>query len=146
MIIQELSHSKCIDLLNRAKIGRLGCTKDLQPYVVPISIVYADRYIYSFSTVGMKIEWMRLNPRVCVEVEEMTNHQEWETAIVFGTYQELSDYPEQRQVAHTLLSRSPLWWEPGYVKTVRDGEVRPLDPIYFRISVETISGHQGLPT
>ena len=30
-------------------------------------------YLYSFSTVGQKIEWMRANPNVCVETDEVTN-------------------------------------------------------------------------
>lgn len=144
MIIQELPYDKCVDLLNGAKVGRLGCAKDLQPYVVPISIAYSDSYIYSFSTVGMKIEWMRLNPRVCVEVEDVTSIQDWRTVVIFGTYHELTDLSAKRS-AHAMLARSPLWWEPGYVKTVLEGKERPLDPIYFRISVNEISGHQGIP-
>ena len=50
-----------------------------------------------------------------------------------------------RMVAHDLLAKTAMWWEPGYVKTLHKGKERPLQPIYFRISISEISGHQGLP-
>ena len=146
MIIEPLTYEAAIKTLSDAKVARLGCAKDDQPFVVPISIAYARDYIYAFSTVGRKIEWMRINPRVCIEVEEVASRQDWRTVIVLGLYEELNDNPELRDLAHNLLSRSGNWWEPGYVTTtLPDGTWRPLDPIYFRISVKEISGHQGIP-
>jgi uncharacterized protein len=68
--------------------------------------------------------------------------------VIFGRYQELADTPEfypTPTVAHNLLAKTAMWWEPGYVKTLHKGEERPLQPIYFRISISEISGHQGLP-
>jgi nitroimidazol reductase NimA-like FMN-containing flavoprotein (pyridoxamine 5'-phosphate oxidase superfamily) len=43
------------------------------------------------------------------------------------------------------LAKTAMWWEPGYTKTLHKGEERPLQPIYFRISISEITGHQGLP-
>ena len=147
MQIQDMSASMCIDLLQRAKLGRLGCTQGLQPYVVPISIAYQANFIYSFSTLGQKIEWMQANPLVCVEVDEIVSPREWLAVVIFGRYQELPDTPElqdTRLFAHYLLAKSANWWEPGYVKTLHEGKERPLHPIYFRISIDKITGHQGL--
>ena len=39
MIIRELSNEECSEALNAASFGRLGCTRDNQPYVVPIFFV-----------------------------------------------------------------------------------------------------------
>jgi uncharacterized protein len=148
MLIQDMTREMSIDLLKRAHIGRLGCVQGLQPYVVPISFAYHQQFIYSFTTVGQKIEWMRANPLVCVEVDEIVSRHEWQAVVIFGRYQELPDTPECcgiRMVAHDLLAKTAMWWEPGYAMTLHRGEERPLQPIYFRISISKISGHQGLP-
>jgi uncharacterized protein len=143
MMIQDLTSEMCIDLLKGTNIGRLACVKDLQPYVVPISFVYSPNFIYGFSTVGQKVDWMRANPLVCLEVDEIANRQNWRTVVIFGKYQELTDQ-EHRRAAHDLLSKSASWWEPGYSKTVIEGKTRPLEPIYFRISIDKMTGHQAL--
>ena len=148
MLIQEMTREMNLSLLNRSHIGRLGCSQGSQPYVVPIAFAYHREHLYSFSTIGRKIEWMRANPLVCVEVEEILSRQRWQTVIIFGRYEELADTPElyeTRVFAHDVLAGTPVWWEPGYVKTLLQGEERPLQPIYFRISIGELSGHQGLP-
>ena len=68
--------------------------------------------------------------------------------IVLGKYEELPDTPEyeaHRKRAHDLLQRRPVWWEPGYVKIVLDEKTRPIEPIYFRIHIDQISGRRGVP-
>ena len=70
MLIKEISSKECFDTLSCATVGRLGCSFNDQPYVVPIYFAYEADWIYVFSTFGKKIEWMRANPKVCVEIEE----------------------------------------------------------------------------
>jgi hypothetical protein len=67
----------------------------MQPYIVPIYHAYRDHCIYSFSEPGQKIDWMRANPLVCVEADQMRREQ-WTTVVVFGRYEELCDTPEFR--------------------------------------------------
>lgn len=71
MLIQELTRQASLDLLARTHLGRLACTQGARPYVVPVYFAYHNGYLYSFSTVGQKIEWMRANPLVCVEADEV---------------------------------------------------------------------------
>jgi hypothetical protein len=109
---------------------------------------YNKRHLYSFATVGKKIEWMRSNPLVCVEADEVISATQWESVIVLGRYEELQDVPRwqsAREHAHEMLSQYPMWWEPGYVKTVIDGAERPLVPVFYRISVDQITGHRATP-
>lgn len=146
MQIKELTVEECLAFLAGKSFGRLGCANDSQPYITPFHFVYHDHYIYSFGTIGRKIEWLRLNPRACVEVEDIANSQHWTTAIVLGRYEELPATKEAkvaREFAHDLLQQRELWWEPGYVRTVIAGEERPLEPVYFRVSVDEISGHRA---
>jgi nitroimidazol reductase NimA-like FMN-containing flavoprotein (pyridoxamine 5'-phosphate oxidase superfamily) len=94
------------------------------------------------------MEWMRANPLVCVEIEKIVSRQEWQTVIALGRYEELpatAEYYELRTIAHDLLAELPDWWEPGYARATHLGSDRPLAPIYFRVSIDDISGHQALP-
>lgn len=148
MMIEQLTLKESYDLLARSHTGRLGCARDNRPYVVPFSFVYHERCLYGFSTVGQKIEWMRTNPLVCVEVEDITDERCWSTVIAAGQYEELPDCAEcepTRILAWELLQRRANWWEPGYVKTVIGGEERPLSPVFFRIHLMQISGRRLMP-
>lgn len=148
MLIHDMSRQASIDLLARMRLGRLACAHEGQPYVTPIYCAYDDNCLYSFSTLGQKITWMRANPLVCVEAEELVSPQDWATVIVLGRYEELPDTPEYkvlRTCAWALLQKRPLWWEPGYVKTVLHEKTRPIDRVYFRVHIDQISGHRGVP-
>ena len=61
---------------------------------MPFFFVYDSDFLYSFSTVGQKIEWMRANPLVCVQVDEVVRPEQWVSVIVFGRYEELANTPE----------------------------------------------------
>lgn len=147
-LIQEITRQASLELLIRARLGRLACVKEMQPYIVPFYFTYNENCLYSFSTVGQKIEWMRANPLVCVEVDEVVSPEHWVSVVIFGRYEELPDTPQwksARVLAHQLLERTPFWWESGYVKTIIHGEERPLEPVYYRIHITQITGHRATP-
>jgi hypothetical protein len=148
MHIEELTRKASLDFLAGSRLGHLACANQSQPYVTPCNFAYHNQWIYSFSTVGKKIEWLRANPLACLEVDEITNPQKWTSVIVFGRYEELTDTVEnqaERELAHKLLQQNPVWWEPGYARTVLHGTPRPLDPVYYRLSIDEISGHRAVP-
>lgn len=146
MQIEELSSQASLELLARVQLGRLACAKDSQPYITPFYFAHHERYIYSFSTVGQKIEWMRSNPLVCVEADEIKSPQLWSSVIVFGRYEELpssAEWQSTREMVRKLLMQRKIWWEPGFAKTIIHESVRPLTPVFFRIFMEQISGHRA---
>ena len=148
MLIHAMTRQACIDLLTRNRLNRLASARDGQPYITPMHYVYDGNYLYSFSTLGQKITWMRENPLVCVEVDEIISPHDWAIVIVLGEYEELPNTPQyqaHRKRAHDLLKQRPVWWEPGYVKTLLDELPRPMEPMYFRIQIKQISGHRGVP-
>ena len=143
MLIRELSSQASLDFLARTHLGRLACTQAAQPYIVPIYFSYNNNCLYSFSTVGQKIDWMRANPLVCVQADEVVSSEQWISVIVFGRFEELPDVPEwrrERSLAHVLLQRKAMWWEPSYVKTILHGTERPLVPVFYRIHITEITG------
>jgi uncharacterized protein len=52
MRIVEISPDECKELLTRVSIGRLACSRENQPYVVPVCFAYEPDYLYAFSTLG----------------------------------------------------------------------------------------------
>ena len=91
MEINEMTSEECSAFLERASLGRLGCSFENHPYVVPIHFDYDDTYLCAFSTFGQKVKWMRANPKVCVQTDEIQNQDEWISVIVYGEYEELPD-------------------------------------------------------
>lgn len=146
MHIEELTRQANLDFLAGKRFGRIACAKKSQPYITPFNFAYHNLHIYSFGTVGRKIEWLRASPLACVQVDEIANPQEWTSVIVFGRYEELPktiDGQAVHELAWKLLQQHKLWWEPGYSKTVLHGESRPLDPVYYRLSIDEINGHRA---
>jgi nitroimidazol reductase NimA-like FMN-containing flavoprotein (pyridoxamine 5'-phosphate oxidase superfamily) len=148
MVILELTNKECVEMLARVRFGRLGCARDNQPYVVPLDFAYHDRHLYSVAMLGQKIEWMRSNALVCVEADEIVDHEQWTSVVVQGRYEELPHTPEwsaDRGLAYTLLRRRVMWWEPaGVIGPQRDaGE--PMTPVYYRIHVDRMTGRRAKP-
>jgi nitroimidazol reductase NimA-like FMN-containing flavoprotein (pyridoxamine 5'-phosphate oxidase superfamily) len=146
MKIEEMVPAECLELLQQTAIGRLGCSQSGQAYVVPVYFVANKNYIYGFTTLGQKIEWMRANPLVCLEADEITSPENWRSVIVFGRYQELQDDPRwasARHHAHCLLEKRAVWWEPAFVSSTHRGKPHSSEPIFYRISIDQITGHRA---
>src|ERR1700683_151969 len=98
MVIREMNREECLRVLARARLARLACAHENQPYVVPVYLAYhesssGDAYLYGFTTLGQKVVWMRANPLVCVEVDEVTALDQWVSIIATGRYEELPNIP-----------------------------------------------------
>ena len=148
MLIQELTKRECVEILTRLRFGRLGCSHDNQPYIVPIYFAYDDRHLYTFATVGQKIEWMRANPLVCVQADEIIDHYHWTSVIVQGRYEELPDSRERNPEctrAYELLRERAMWWEPASVARLRLVAAEKAVPIYYRVHIYRVTGRRASP-
>ncbi len=146
MIIHELGPAECDEVLARITIGRLGCARDNQPYIVPISFYFDPpaRCLYSFATAGQKVDWMRSNPRVCVEVDEITDQFHWTSVLVIGRYDELVASPAgggARERALELFQQHQDWWLPGAARLASGGE--HFAPVVYRIKIDQLSGRRA---
>lgn len=89
-MLGELTQTEIQALLSSEVVARIGCHANGRTYVVPITYVYEDGAIVGHSGDGMKIDMMRKNPFVCVEVDHMDNLANWRSVIAWGHYEELS--------------------------------------------------------
>jgi nitroimidazol reductase NimA-like FMN-containing flavoprotein (pyridoxamine 5'-phosphate oxidase superfamily) len=149
MLINEMSRQECHDLLARVDVGRLACARENQPYIVPIYFAYESDCLYGFATMGQKIEWMRSNLLVCVEVDEVRSHIDWASVVVRGRYEEFPDtpsYSKQRQKAQSMLEKvMSLWWKTGFAAAQTRGRFNRDITIFYCIHIEEISGHRASP-
>lgn len=145
MLIHELTPTECREVLCRANLARLACARADQPYVVPVSFAYdtESHCLFSFSTVGKKVDWMRQNPKVCVEVDDVGDRFHWTTIVIFGRYDEIADsaeYKEVRQRAHDLFEQRTEWWLPG---AARLGPHEHHAVVVYRIHVDSMTGRRS---
>lgn len=78
-MIGELTPSQIDHLIRSQTYGRLGCGSPERLYVVPLSFVYEDPFLYAHSKEGTKIRTMRANESVClfrIKVREKSGRYE----------------------------------------------------------------------
>ena len=148
MFIHEMTTDECYAALRKANFGRLGCALNNQPYVVPINFGFDGNYLYGFTTLGQKVEWLRQNPLVSFEIDEICGPNNWMSIILFGRYEELPDkteYKQAREKAYSVLQKRVMWWEPAYISQEHRDHPHSLTPIFYRIRIDKITGHLASP-
>ena len=147
MRIVPISPQECSELLKRISVGRLACSLDDQPYIVPVAFSYEPDCIYIFSTLGKKIKWMRQNPKVCLQADEIGNRSNWLSVIVTGTYVELREpqYIAQREHALEQLAQYSEWWRNPLAQRREQTRDLSIETVFFRIDIESMSGLRTMP-
>jgi nitroimidazol reductase NimA-like FMN-containing flavoprotein (pyridoxamine 5'-phosphate oxidase superfamily) len=105
-MVGELTRDECLSVLTESFVGHLGCHADGEVYVVPVSYALNGDRILGQTTVGKKVEMMRANPQVCLQVDTVNAVDNWRSVIVWGKYQELSagEKPAAARVLMDTLS------------------------------------------
>lgn len=144
-MFSTLSENRIKEVISQNIIGRLGCHADGKTYVVPVSYAYDGDSLYVRSFEGMKIEMMRKNPNVCFQLDKMEDMADWESVIIWGTFEELKDVKEREKGLKILLSRilpniasemvklTPEWPFPTT-------DLRNIEGIVFRIHIKEMTG------
>ena len=142
MMINEMSEKECRTVLTRSSIGRLGCALENQPYVVPIYFAYESECVYVLSTFGQKVEWMRANPKVCIQVDEIANECQWVSVIANGIYKELPEpqYSTERAHARSLLQKQHRWWLNALAERQTKSNDVLIEPLFFHIHIVSMTG------
>jgi nitroimidazol reductase NimA-like FMN-containing flavoprotein (pyridoxamine 5'-phosphate oxidase superfamily) len=111
---KEISEKAVLEEIFREnQVGRLGTTVDGRPYVVPMNFVYTkDTIMLHTHRDGKKVKDIKLNPRVCFEVDcgEIVEGDDpcsyswsYRSVIANGTAK-LIENPEDKLKALRLLS------------------------------------------
>ncbi|MCA6073262.1 pyridoxamine 5'-phosphate oxidase family protein [Fulvivirga sedimenti] len=103
-MLGKLNSFQCERLFLSETYGRLGCHSEDRTYVIPVSYVYSDGKIYGYTIEGLKIEMMRKNPKVCIQVDHIEDLAHWQSVIAWGEFRELKG-KEADDAIHLLTNR-----------------------------------------
>jgi len=147
-MIGKLTTKEIEEVLMKNMLGRIGCNDGYNTYVIPINYVYDGKYILAHSQLGLKIQIMRQNPRVCFEVDEIANFNNWKSVIVLGVYLEVVTERDRynamqffiKRMLHVKISKTAMPNEI-YANHASTSELaQTVKPIIYRIYIEEKSG------
>lgn len=136
-MLTTLSNEAARKVLQSARVARLGCVVDGDPYIVPINFNFEDDYIYSHSLPGLKIEALRKNPRACVQVDEVESDLCWRSVLAFGNFEEVWNQSERKELLGKLLKQFPML-TPVESAIAADGSA--LEVVVYRIRIDRLTG------
>ncbi len=152
-MIGNLSHEAIEEVLSQNLVGRLGCCFNDEMYVVPINYVYDNGSIIAHATEGRKIQIMRKNPKVCLQVDEIINYTHWRSVIAWGEYEELTEEAE-RYAAMNLFVEKTLHLkvsETAVLPEIHEKRIHPrspgvIKPVIYRIRLTKKTGRYETTT
>jgi uncharacterized protein len=139
--IEDMAPAEMHALLQRQSFGHLGCARDGRPYVVPLNYAYDGKDFYFFTTEGMKTQFIRANPQVCLQVEEVIDSTHWRSVMVIGKAEQITQNEEMQQAMKVITDRNPSL-TPAISATQLDTWGRAVDIALYRINPEVIDGRQ----
>src|SRR5688572_24647374 len=135
-MMKMLNENEARKLFESAKVARLGCIVNGEPYVVPLNCVLEGNYLYSHSLNGVKISALRENPRACVQVDEIESDLSWRSAIAFGRFEEITNPDARAEVLNKLFKVFPML-TPVESTIALDGLAQEV--IVFRIRIDRLT-------
>jgi nitroimidazol reductase NimA-like FMN-containing flavoprotein (pyridoxamine 5'-phosphate oxidase superfamily) len=147
VMIENLETRECTELLNNNYIGHLAYISQKEPYIVPITYYYnqVNNSIISYSAEGHKIDAMRKNDAVSLEVEEIKSVNNWRSVSIHGEFEELQGIDakyllhEFTQNVKKIITRK----EGSHPKFISEFSSKLSEqgiPIVYRININEITG------
>lgn len=144
-MLGELNETQIKNILTSQVVGRIGCTDGKQPYIVPVTFTYDGEYIYGQTNEGTKLNILRKNKNVCFEVDMMTDMRNWQSVIVYGSFEELKNKAAEkaREIlfgrVFTLMTSSTVHAHGHGATGILDDSTR-IKHVMYRIKIKKITG------
>lgn len=144
----NLTNEEIEQLLTSQYIARLGCCDKGKPYIVPVTYAFipSKKEFIGVSAEGLKINMIRNNPIVCLEIEKIQDIANWQSVIAWGNFEEIKG-ADARNVLHDFVKHvTSLINDENtiQVKFLRDisfsSSEDKSDFIVYRIRVSEITG------
>lgn len=112
---QEVTDKRIIEeILSTSEICRLGFIDNGRPYILPFNYGYQDGFIFIHcAKEGKKIDLIKKNNIVCIEIEQIAKIERYEKACKWGTtyrsvigygkVEIISDYEQKRQGLDVIM-------------------------------------------
>jgi nitroimidazol reductase NimA-like FMN-containing flavoprotein (pyridoxamine 5'-phosphate oxidase superfamily) len=141
--IEDMSQAEIEALLKRIGFGHLGCARDNRPYVVPMHYSYEDGNLYFFTTEGMKTSCIESNSEVCFQVEEIEDAAHWQSVMVFGRAERITNAEESEHAMQAITTRNPTL-TPAINKTQIDAWGRANNTLIYRLHPGSMDGRKTI--
>ncbi|HUG32527.1 MAG TPA: pyridoxamine 5'-phosphate oxidase family protein [Acidimicrobiia bacterium] len=139
--MESLTREEALEVLASEPVAHLGVVEDGSPYVTPMSFVVVENRRILFRTMaGRKLEGLRANPSVCVEVSRFDAETgDWVSVIVTGKARLVEEPDLRQEIVARLFDKyqhvmgSPLAGSTGLL---------PLgaEPYVIEVPIDSISG------
>lgn len=148
-MIRAHSDQEAREFLATCHFGSLGCYAGDEQYVVPISFALDGNRIIGQTKPGKKVEMMRQNPQVCLEVHEVNAIDDWKSVILWGRYEELSGL-DANDAMGKLIDHFAEMVDPTSGRSPRDVTPRQVDgqpqvDLVYCIHIDRITGRCEVP-
>lgn len=149
---RELTHaSEVVELLKRGKYAVIALCRDNEPYVVTLSYGYdVERHALFFHCAqkGLKVDFLRSNPRVCATVIEDGGYQtgecahEYRSVVFWGTMRVVESLEEKQQGMSVLLHQ--LEHDAAVIQQMQEkADLMHVNMLILRLDIEQIHGKAG---
>lgn len=139
--VREMSDAAAREMLGRLNYAHLACSRDDEPYVVPVHYVYDGDHVLIYTTEGKKSEILDHNPRVCLQAEEVEDTENWSSVMVFGEVERVSDMDIRSEALDLILKVNPTLTPAVSVRWM-DSWVRTNVEVIYRLRPRKISGRK----
>ena len=137
--VKQMPDSQIEGLLARVNYGHLACSLNDRPYIVPVNYVYHKPDIYIYTTEGLKTGIIKANPHVCLQVEEVVDNEDWQSVIVNGVAEPITNVREREEIVKLIRSANPTLSPAISIKWL-DNWIKENIEVIYRIKPQTVNG------
>ena len=137
--ILEMRDAEIKDLLRRVGYGHLACSRDDQPYVIPIYYAFDGSAIFIYTTKGLKSAVIKSNPKICLQVEELLESGGWRSVLVAGEAYEIVDLTEREKAVQLIRESNPSLLPALAIKWVNDWMKMNVEVVY-KVKILSLAG------
>lgn len=138
--MNDLTWARCRDLLADSRVAHLAVISDGEPYVSPISYVLLEDSIGIRTGPGKRVEALRQNPRVCVEVSDYDDTSgDWESVIIWGTAEFVEEDHRSQEIIFAFFEK----YREVLGSPLNPGSVIPEPDVIIRIPIEESAGRSS---
>jgi nitroimidazol reductase NimA-like FMN-containing flavoprotein (pyridoxamine 5'-phosphate oxidase superfamily) len=138
--VREMGNSWARETLGRLNYAHLACSRDDEPYVVPVHYAFDGDYVFIYTTEGKKSGILDSNPKVCLQAEDVEDNEHWVSVMAFGEVERVPD--DARSEALDLILNVNPTLTPAVSVRWMDSWVRTNVEVIYRFRPRKISGRK----
>lgn len=139
--ITDMNPDEMKSLLQKMTLGHLGCSRDNNPYVVPMQYVFDGESLFFLSTGGTKADCIASNSEVCFQVEEIEDSSRWQSVMAMGRAITITN-PEELDNALALLTKRNQTLIPAINVTKIGAWTRLNNYVIYRLCPQALYGRK----